>query len=156
MHRDKRFGAVIERKGLSANLRNDDRTSEHAARGGRTKSNDDCRLHNRALQILPPAAPLDLKGIRPLVQSPLATDFVFKMLDSVGEKNSLALDPGFFERPIQDTAGGTNKRHTCLVLLVAWLFANQHHGCSPQSLPWHRLGSMLVERTASACVLGQA
>ena len=58
-------------------------------------------LHDRALQVLPPAAAVDLIGIRPLVQPPLAAHFVFEVLDRVGDEDVLALDAGVRQRPVQ-------------------------------------------------------
>ncbi len=133
-----------------------DRTAEHAARRGRAERNDDGRLDDRALEILPPAAPVDLISIRPLVQPPLAAHFVLEVLHRVGDEHALAIDAGIGERPVQYAAGRADERQAGLVLLVARLLADQHHRGPPRPLPRHRLGGVLVERTAPAFVLGRA
>src|SRR4029079_5177420 len=68
MERDERFGAVIKRQRYSARLADRDRTAEQTSRGRRTKRDDDSGLHHCALQILPPAAAVDLVSVGPLVQ----------------------------------------------------------------------------------------
>ena len=104
---------------------------------------------------MPPAATVDLIGVGPLVQAPLAAHFVFEMLDRVGDEDTLALDPGFLKSAGQYAAGRTNEGQTGFVFLVARLLADQHHRRAARPLPGHRLGGVLVERTAPAFVFSR-
>jgi len=155
MERDERFGAVIKRQRYSARLADRDRTAEQTSRGRRTKRDDDSGLHHCALQILPPAAAVDLVSVGPLVQAPLAAHFVFEMLDRVGNEDTFPLNPGFLKSAVQDAARGTDEGQTGLVFLIARLLTDQHHRCTSRSLPGHRLGGVFVERTTPAFVLGR-
>ena len=63
--------------------------AEHAARRGRAERHDHRRACTiAALALEPPAAALDLVGVRPLVQAPLAAHLVLEMLHRVGDEAS--------------------------------------------------------------------
>src|SRR5262249_44809892 len=79
---------------LATDLRDGDDLAHQAARGARAQRDDDARSDDRLLEVDPPAAALDLGGIRPLVQPPLAALLEFEVLYCIGHENALAREPG--------------------------------------------------------------
>ena len=68
-------------------------TAEHAARRGHAERDDNGGLHDRSLEILLPAAAVDLVSVGPLVQPPLAAHLMLEVLDRIGNKYLLAAMP---------------------------------------------------------------
>jgi hypothetical protein len=129
------------------------RAAEYAAHRGRPHGDDHRGLDDCALQILPPAAAIDLMGIGPLVQAALAAHLVLEVLDRIGDEHLVAGDAGVSESTIQHPSGGPDERQSGQILLVTGLLADQHDRSTPRPLPRHRLRRIAVQRTAPALVL---
>jgi hypothetical protein len=66
----------------------------------------------------------DFRVGRLLVQAALAAQLEFEMLNGVGDIYEPAIDPGFFERAVEQFASGPDERTPRDVLLVARLLAD--------------------------------
>jgi hypothetical protein len=77
---------------------------------------------------------------------------MLEVLHGVGDKQIPAIDPGVSQRTIQHAAGRADERQAGPILMVAGLLADQHHRGASRSLAGHRLGGVLVKRTAPAPV----
>lgn len=148
MNRHKACYAIFKRQRTAAQAGDGRRTAEHAAHRGRAQGNNHLGLEQRAFEIEPPSAAVDLVGIRALVQPALAAHLVLEVLDRVGHEHGLAVDARVLQGAIEHASGRTNERLAGTVLLVARLLANQQDGGILRTLARHRLGGVLVERAA--------
>src|SRR5262249_35986315 len=110
----------------TARLGDGERSTEHAAGGGGAERHDRRRPHDRALDLEPDLAAIDLVGVGALVQSPLAALLVLEMLDRVGDEDLGSVNSGVRERPVEHVPGRTDKRLAGQIFLVP--------GCSPTSM----------------------
>src|SRR6266511_1860535 len=154
--RDKSCGAVLKRVRLPAHPGDGDDTPEQAARSGGAQRNDRRGPHDRALLDEPPLAPIDLIGVRALVETPLAAHFVLEVLHRVGDESIGAGNAGFFQRRIQDAAGRADEGLAGEILLVAGLLSDQHQVRAHPAFAGHDLGGEFVERAARAFRFGGA
>src|SRR3954452_17247400 len=99
-------------------------------------------------------AGLDLVCVRLLVNPPLATLLVFEVLHGVGRIDQVAVYPCRFHAGPQDPPRGPDKGVPLLVLLVAWLLADQYDRRRVGSCAEHGLGRVGVERAALATLGG--
>src|SRR3954447_11553302 len=99
-------------------------------------------------------AGLDLVCVRLLVNPPLATLLVFEVLHGVGRIDQVAVYPGRFHAGPQDPPRGPDKGVPLLVLLVAWLLADQYDRRRLGSCAEHGLGRVGEERAALATLGG--
>src|SRR5262249_4921269 len=130
-----------------------DRPAKHASRGSGAERHDYRRLDQDALEIEPPVAVFDLKGIRALMQAPLAAHLVLEMLDGVGHEGFAARDAGLLERPIEQPAGWPDKRVAGNVFPVSGLLADQHESRASTAFTRDDLRCVLIERAARALAL---
>ena len=147
-----RGGSILQRKGSAAQRADRRRAAEQAADRSRAQRDDHSGLDDRALKVLPPAAAIDLVGIRPLVQAALTTQLVLEVLHRIGDECLLSRNAGVIERLVEHSPGRTDERQAGQILFVAGLLADQHDRRPPRALPGHRLGGVAVERTAPAIV----
>lgn len=83
---------------------NRDRASCQTLRSRRSKGHDKPQVDPFDFFPQPPSAYLDLTGVWPLVQSPLASRLEFEMLDRVGHGDALAVDACLYERAVEEKA----------------------------------------------------
>src|SRR5262245_28158672 len=88
MDRDDHLRVAIVQH-LAAHRGDRHRTPEHAAYGGRAERHHHARPDDAALEIEPPAAGVDLAGVRPFVQPALAARLELEMLDRIGDEHLL-------------------------------------------------------------------
>src|SRR5258705_12701863 len=100
--------------------------SEQGLSRRRAKAHDRPRLDELDLDVEPRPAGGDLAGPRLLVNPALAARLPFEMLDHVRHVNALAVDAGFFERPIEELARRADERTARDIFLIARLLANEH------------------------------
>src|SRR5262249_26587834 len=98
---DQNPATVVAAKDFAADFRDGDTAAKDAARGRDAKSYDDDGLHNRALPIEPPAAPVDFIGVGALVKPALAALLEFEMFYCVSDKDPVAIEPGVCDRAIE-------------------------------------------------------
>src|SRR5439155_17707427 len=127
--------------------------SQEAARCCRAESDNGDRLHQRAFDIEPDLAALDLISLAPLVQPPLASHLMLEMFHRIGDENLRARNSCIFQCPAETAPRRADKRLAGEIFLVTRLLADEHEVGRPASLAWHRLRRVLVERTARAFVL---
>ena len=153
MDRDEGRFTAVQRHCRSPNLVNCGWTSKHASRRGGSKRNDHRGFDDRAFKVLPPTATVDLVGIGPLVQPPLASHLVFEVLHGIGDEHGFSIDARIGESLIQNPTGWTDERQARKVLVITRLLADQHHRSLFRALPRHRLGRVFVKRTAPTLIL---
>ena len=61
------------------------------------------------------------------MDAPPAARGEFEMLHRVGDINQPPVDAGFFQRLVQQLSRRSNERAADHILLIAWLFADEHH-----------------------------
>src|ERR1700722_309350 len=148
--------AVLIGQDLAAPLADRHGAAEHAARRGRPHGDDHLGLDDRALKIEPPAAGVDLAGVRLLVQPPLAALLELEMLDCAGDEHRLAVDAGLDDGAVEDAAGRADERMALLVFLIARLLADQHDPRVLRPFARHDLRGGAIERAARAGGFGIA
>src|SRR5579875_3643972 len=94
--------------------------------------------------------PINLVGVRTLVQAAFAAGLEFKMLDCIGDEYLAAVDAGVRERPGENATGGPDERMPLLVLLIARLLADHHHARMRRSFAGHHLRGIAIQRAACA------
>ena len=103
-----------------------DRLAEQRLRGRRAERDDQVGLDQRELLVEPPAAGLDLAGIRLRVDAALAARLELEMLDRIGDVDLLPVDAGLVEIASKTLpAGPTNG----LPARSSW-----SPGCSPTNI----------------------
>ena len=116
---------------------------------GRTQQDQQVRLHHCDFAIQPGTTGIDLRGIRLLVQAPLALGLPFEVLDGVRDIDTLAVDARLLERLVEHTSGGTDERFSFPVLAIAGLLAHEHDLGVFGALAEDGLGAGLVEVTGA-------
>ena len=137
----------------TARLGDGERSTEHAAGGGGAERHDRRRPHDRALDLEPDLAAIDLVDVGALVQPPLAAHLVLEMLDRVGDENVGSVNSGFRERPVEHVPGRTDKRLAGQIFFVPGLLAHQHEMGVAPAFTRYRLGGMAIKRTTRALIL---
>ena len=150
MDRHPAFAAVGESKRLAAHLGNGHDLPDQRARRGCPERDGDGRADQVALMLDPPAAGADLAGVGLVVDLALAALDKLEVLDGVGDVDLSAVNPGLFERCIEDRAGGTDERPPGDILLVARLLADEHDRGVERAFAEHRLGRIFVKVAADA------
>src|SRR5712691_2639219 len=102
--------------------------SDHGLRSGRSEADDDARLDDIDLRLQPWPAGSDLRGIRLLVDAPLAARLPFEVLHHVGDIDAAAIDARFLQGLVQEVAGRPHKGPALKVFLVSRLLADEHYG----------------------------
>src|SRR5262245_37372333 len=148
--------AVADRQRLAAQLADRHGPAEQAPRRGRAERHDDLGLDDRAFDLVPPAAALNLIGVRPLVQPPLAALLVLEMLDRVGDEDLAAIDTRVGDREVEHAAGWPDKGMTLAILLIARLLAHHHDPRVLRPFARHHLGRAAIEGAAGARGFGVA
>jgi len=98
----------------------------------RAERNQDRRLDDGALALKPPAAALNLRRVRPLVQ--FAALFVLEVLDRIGEEDRVAWNSRLGGRAVEDSPCGPYERFAGQVFLVAGLLSDEHEPGPPRPL----------------------
>jgi hypothetical protein len=149
---DSRF-SVVQGHRRSSNAPNDSRTAQHATRRSRSERDDHLGLDDCSLQVLPPAATVDLVGIWPFVEPALATHFMFEVLHGVGDKHRFSIDARVGESPVQHASRRANERQSGEVFLITRLFTDQHHRRVSGAFSRNRLSCLLVKWATPTLVL---
>jgi hypothetical protein len=123
---------------------------EHGRGGARPHGHDYPWSHRLALLFEPKSAGGDLAGVGTLVQTPLAARLEFEVLDGVGDKDPLAVEPRATQGLIEDSAGGPHERTSGEILGVAGLLSHQHDRGPSRSFAADRLGRMTPKIAAAA------
>ena len=82
----------------------------------------------------------------------LAAHDEFEMLDRVGDVGRAPVDPGLFERRVEQLTGGADERASGEILLVARLLADEEDAGVERAFAEHRLGGAFVEVAAGAAL----
>jgi hypothetical protein len=131
---------------LSSNLGNAYRSPQHPACRRSAKRYDEFGSYQRSLLIEPPAATIDLVGVRALVQTTLATVLEFEVLDRIGNEELDAVKTGVSDRAVEDAASRANERPTAQILVIAGLFPDEHDASVARALSGNNLCGMLIKR----------
>jgi len=102
--------------------------SDHRLGGGRSEADDDARLDDIDLRLQPWPAGIDLRGVRLLVDAPLAARLPLEVLHHIGDVDAAAIDARFLQRLVQEIARRPHKGPALKVFLVPRLLADEHHG----------------------------
>src|SRR5205085_7657579 len=121
-----------------------------AERRGCAQRNRYWRPDQFALVADPPAARLDLARVGLAMNAFLAARLELEMLYGIGDIDGRPVDPGLFERGIEQLAGGADERAPRKILLIAGLPAYEHDRRVKRSLPKHCLRRMSVQVAARA------
>ena len=78
------------------------------------------------------------------MNAPFIAWFAFEMFHRISDINVFAIDPGFFQRAVQDFSGGTDEWFPSKVFVISGLFADQHD--------WRILRSFAKNRPRSAFI----
>src|SRR4029077_3903981 len=114
-----------ERQELAAGSLDRHRPSGKGTRGGRTERHDELRLDDLELSRNPPAANLDLAGVRALVKAALAALLELEMLHRIGDIDIRSFDSGFGERTIEDPACRPDEGTPGDIFRIAGLLAHE-------------------------------
>src|SRR5262249_13547092 len=120
---------------------------EQAARGGGSERDDELRFDQRALEIVPPSAALDLIGIRPLVQPAFSALLELEMLHRIGDEYLRAIEPRIHECAVEHATGRSDEWLAGEVLVVARLLADEHQWRRGRSFAGDDLGGVAIKRT---------
>src|SRR3954465_9484726 len=101
--------------------------AQQSLRRGRSQAHDQRWPHRFNFRLEPRAAGKNLPRGRLLVNAKLAARLPFKVLYRVGDINSLAVDPGYFEALIEKLSRRSDKGMAFPVLTIAGLFADHQH-----------------------------
>jgi len=126
VHRRHDDGRELRLDGHAAVLADPELTTEERLRGGRAEAHEHLRLQQRELGLEPRPAGGDLRSVRFLVDAALPTRLPLEVLDDVRDVGQPAVDPGLFERVVEQSARGADERPARQVLLVAGLLADEH------------------------------
>jgi hypothetical protein len=85
----------------------------------------------------------------------LPARFPFEVLHRVGDVNLVAIDPRFFQRPVEDFSSRADEWFASDILLIARLFAQEHKDRAFGSFAEDSLGGVAIE-VAGRAVLGRA
>lgn len=123
---------------------------EQAVRRGRAERHPPRGLHDRAFEVVPPAAAIDLIGIRLLVQAALAARLPLEMLHRIGDEHLAAIDAGCGDRPVEHAPGGAHERPALQVFLVPRLLADHHQPRPRRAFARNDLRRIAVKRATRA------
>lgn len=91
------------------------------------QTDDHLRLDQFHFRFQPWLAGSHFSHARLPMQPPLPAFFEFEMFDGVGHVNLCTFEGRVGESPVEDAAGGTDKRMTLDILFIAGLLADQGH-----------------------------
>ncbi len=101
MDGDPAFAAVGEGQRRVANPRDGYRLAGQRSRGGGAERDRQRGADESALLFLPPAAGIDLADVGARVNTLLAAQDEFEMLDRIGDVGVGAVDPGLLQRIVE-------------------------------------------------------
>jgi hypothetical protein len=84
-------------------------------------------MHDGNLRVEPRPARADFARFRLGVNPALTPRFPLEMFDDVGDVGPIARNARLLERIVEKAAGGTDERASGKILIVARLFADEHH-----------------------------
>ncbi len=142
--------AVASREQRPAHPRDRHAAAEQAVRRGRAERHRQLGLHDRAFEIVPPAAAIDLIGIRLFVQPALAARLPLEMLHRIGDEHLAPIDPGLADRPVEHAPGRAHERPALLILLVPRLLADHHQPRPRRPFAGNDLRRVAVKRATRA------
>jgi hypothetical protein len=145
-----KHGAAGRREDFAANLGESDGSAQYAARCRDAQGNDEIRLYQGALLIEPPTAPIDLVGVRTLVQAALASPLEFEMFDGIGDENLNPIKAGVSCRAVENAAGRPDEGATAQIFIIARLFPDEHDAGVERPLSGNNLSGVLIKRTPRA------
>jgi hypothetical protein len=111
----------------AAFLRQTKLASEKRLRRRGPQANDNLGLDQFHFRLQPRLAGAHFSRARLLMQPSLAAFFEFEMFNGVGHINARTLDGCVGESPVEDSAGGSDKRMALQILFIARLLADQCH-----------------------------
>src|SRR5262249_42005953 len=118
---------------------------------------DHCsRLHDRELDIEPGPARRDVLRPRLLVNPPLPARLPVEVLHDIGHVDVVSIDSRRFERAVENPAGRPDERPSDLILLIAWLFADEHQARTLRTFPKDGLCALLPQLARVAIFSGFA
>jgi hypothetical protein len=148
MDGDQHAATAFQCENFAANLGNAYGSPQHSACRRSAKRYDKFGSYQRSLLIEPPAATIDLVGVRALVKTTLATFLEFEVLDCIGNKQLDAIKTGVSDRAVEDAASRPNERPTAQILVVARLFPDEHDASVARPLSRNNLSGILIKRAA--------
>jgi hypothetical protein len=126
----------------------------HAAQRRSAEGDDPFRLHEAPFFVEPPAASVDFRRLRFLVETQFSPRLELEMLDGAGDEHLRAVQPDARKRLIENLPGWPDEGSAAQIFLIAGLFANEHQGSMSGSLARDRLSRAAVKRTTLTLRLG--
>src|SRR5712691_11019711 len=102
---------------LAALARDAEGWAENGLRGGRSETNEDAWPNESQFRFQPWPAGRDLARVWLFVNAAFPARLPFEVLHCVSEVNFVAVDPGFFERAIEQLSGRSDERFSAQVFL---------------------------------------
>jgi hypothetical protein len=146
MDGDQHAAAAFLCENFAPNLGDAYRSPQHPACRRSAKRYDEFGSYQCSLLIEPPAATIDLVGVRALVQTTLAALLEFEVLDCIGDEELDAIKAGISDRAVEDAASRSNERPTAQILVIARLFPDEHDASVARPLSRNNLSGILIKR----------
>jgi hypothetical protein len=121
--REHRRPTVDRRQDLATLLGDPEVLTDDRLGSRRAEADEQVRSDDLQLEIEPRTAGSDLRGVRTLMEAPLAARPPLEVLHDVANEDALPVDPGLGEGRIQQTAGRSDERSTGEILAIAGLLA---------------------------------
>ena len=151
MHRGHEGLGPPVREKPSAVARDAERGTHHGLRRGGAEGDNQVRGKNGQLGLEPGPAGGNFAGIRLLVQAALAfRRLEFEVLDRIGHIDVPAVDAGFLQRSVEQTAGGADEWMAGPVLLITRLLADEDDTRGGWAFAEDHLGGVSVKRARLA------
>jgi hypothetical protein len=90
------------------------------------------------------------------MNSAFPAGLLFEVFHRIRDVNLRPIDSSFLQRAVHDLARRTNEWFARDILVIARLFAHQHHRCALGPFAKNSLGSPFVQMTCSAMSRGLA
>lgn len=156
-HRGDDVLAGGERQELTTLLRYSKVAAQQRLSRGRAQADDDSRLHQFNLNVEPRTARRNLERIRLLVNPALAAGLPLKVFDGVCHIGVAAIDAGFMQRLVEQSARRTDEGTSLQVFFVVRLLADEHDACLGLAFTEDGLCTTLPKITRAAilgCIAG--
>jgi len=150
VYRDEEARAERRRQDVAAFAGHAGSTPGQCIKSGSAHGHDQVGGKQAQLCCQPPGAALNLAAIRAFMQPPLAALFEFEMFDGVRHITLRAVDAGFLETLVEETAGWSDEGSAFQVLLIAGLLTDENHARFRAAFAENQLGGVSVEITSPA------
>lgn|GEM_PF-5154924 len=115
-----------------------------------TKGDDQPGSQEPAFQIQPPAAALDLVGIRLAVETPFAAHLKLEVLNGIGHEDVASPEARILQGSIEEPTGRPNEGPAGTVFVITRLLTHKHDLRLDAALSWNNLRGISIEGAACA------